>query len=85
MKTVTTDVLVIGGGAAGLRAAIEARRSKTDVLLVTKTPAGLGNCTAYAGGGFQAPFGKMTPEEHFERTVRGGRFLGNQRLVEDGR
>jgi succinate dehydrogenase/fumarate reductase flavoprotein subunit len=82
MKTVTTDVLVIGGGAAGLRAAIEAHRSKTDVLLVTKTPAGLGNCTAYAGGGFQASFGKMTPEEHFERTVRGGRFLGNQRLVE---
>jgi succinate dehydrogenase/fumarate reductase flavoprotein subunit len=82
MKTLTTDVLVIGGGAAGLRAAIEARRFKAQVLLVTKTPAGLGNCTAYAGGGFQAPFGRMTSEEHFERTVKGGRFLGNQRLIE---
>jgi fumarate reductase (CoM/CoB) subunit A len=82
MKTFTTDVLVVGGGAAGLRAAIEARRLKVNVLLVTKTPAGLGNCTAYAGGGFQAPFGRVSPEEHFKRTVKGGRYLGNQKLVE---
>jgi len=82
MRVLKTDVLVIGGGAAGLRAAIEARQANVAVLLASKTPAGLGNCTAYAGGGFQAPFGKFTPEQHFERTVRGGKFLNNQRLVE---
>jgi succinate dehydrogenase/fumarate reductase flavoprotein subunit len=82
MKTMSTDVLVIGGGAAGLRTAIEARRSKVDVLLVSKTPPGLGNCSAYAGGGFQGPLGKLTPEEHFERTMKGGKFLNNRRLVE---
>ena len=82
MKTMNADVLVIGGGAAGLRAAIEARRSMVDVLLVSKTPPGLGNCTAYAGGGFQGPLGKLTPEEHFQRTVKGGKFLNNRKLVE---
>jgi len=82
LKTVSADVLIIGGGAAGLRAAIEARRSKIDVLLISKTPPGLGNCTAYAGGGFQGPLGKLTPEEHIERTVKGGKFLNNRKLVE---
>jgi len=82
MAILKTDVLVVGGGAAGLRAAIEARRSGEDVLLISKTPLGFGNCTAYAGGGFQAPFGKMTPQEHFTRTVKGGKFLNNQKLVE---
>jgi len=82
MKRQKADVLVVGAGAAGLRAAIEARRANVNVLLVSKTPVGLGSCTAYAGGGFQASFGKMTPEEHFERTVKGGKFLNDQRLVE---
>ena len=77
-----TDVLVIGAGAAGLRAAIEAHRSGVDVLLVSKTPVGLGSCSTYAGGGFQASFGKLTPKAHFERTVKGGKFLNNQKLVE---
>jgi len=82
MRVLKTDVLVIGGGAAGLRAAIEARRANVAVLLVSKTPAGLGSCTAYAGGGFQAPFGKFTPKQHFERTIRGGKSLNNQKLVD---
>ena len=77
-----TEVLVVGGGAAGLRAAIEARRFKREVLLISKTPAGFGSCSTHAGGGFFASFGRMTPEEHFEQTVRGGKFLNNQRLVE---
>lgn len=82
MIALETDVLVIGAGAAGLRAAIEARRSGVDVLLVSKTPVGLGSCSTYAGGGFQASFGKFTPKAHFDRTVKGGKFLNNQKLVE---
>ncbi len=82
MRALKTDVLVIGAGAAGLRAAIEARRASADVRLLSKTPAGLGNCTAYAGGGFQASFGKLTPEKHSERTVKGGKFLNDQKLVD---
>jgi len=82
MIALKTDVLVIGAGAAGLRAAIEAHRSGADVLLVSKTPVGLGSCSTYAGGGFQASFGKLTPKAHFERTVKGGKFLNNQKLVE---
>lgn len=77
-----TDVLVIGAGSAGLRAAIEAKRLGARVILLSKTRAGLGSCSAYAGGGLQAPVGSLTPEEHFRRAVMGGKFVNNQRLLE---
>ncbi|MFQ6075466.1 MAG: FAD-dependent oxidoreductase [Candidatus Bathyarchaeia archaeon] len=79
---VETDVLIVGGGAAGLRAAIEAKRSGVDVLLVSKAPLGYANSTAYAGGIFRAAVRGMTAERHFEETVVGGNFLNDQRLVE---
>ncbi|MEG2212643.1 MAG: FAD-dependent oxidoreductase [Clostridiales bacterium] len=49
-KRVTTDVLVIGSGMAGLRAAIEAKRSGLDVLLVDKSVLGRASSSVYAGG-----------------------------------
>lgn len=76
-----TDVLVVGGGAAGLRAAIEARRRGVDVLLVSKAPMGHANSTAYAGGVLRAAVGGMTCQRHLEETVVGGCFLNDQRLV----
>ena len=83
-----TDILVIGGGAAGLRAAIEARRKGFDVVLASKAPAGYGSSTFYAGGGFRAAFGRYSPRQHFEETIRGGKFLNSQehvkRLVDEG-
>ncbi|MBW1921715.1 MAG: FAD-dependent oxidoreductase, partial [Deltaproteobacteria bacterium] len=45
-----TDVLVIGSGIAGVRAAIEAKRSGLDVLLVDKSLLGRASCSIYAGG-----------------------------------
>ena len=48
----TTDVLVLGGGGAGLRAALEARRAGVDVVLVSKQPAGGTSCTAHGAGYF---------------------------------
>lgn len=82
MRVEETDVLVIGAGSAGLRAAIEAKRFGARVVLLSKTRAGLGSCSAYAGGGLQAPIGSLTPEEHFRRAVAGGKFVNNQRLLE---
>ncbi|MFH0848498.1 MAG: FAD-binding protein [archaeon] len=82
MQVLETDVLVIGAGSAGLRASIEARRGGASVVLLSKSKAGFGSCSTYAGGGMQGPFGSLTPEEHFRRTVLGGKFLNNQRLLE---
>ena len=87
-----TDVLVIGTGLAGLRAAIEARRFGQRVLLIDKALIGINNNTAMAGGGFKAALPNFldtsvekqydTPDEHFHDTVEYGEFLGDQALVE---
>ncbi len=80
------DVLVVGGGGAGARAAIEARKHNLEVLLVVKGLFGRSGCTVMAEGGYNAAFGFVDPEDserlHFEDTVIGGRFLNNQKLVE---
>ncbi len=82
IKVVDADVLVIGSGAAGLGAAIEARRQGVEVLLTSKSLTGLANCSIYSEGGFTAPFGTLTKENHFKTTVVAGRYINNQRLVE---
>ena len=87
------DVLVIGTGAAGLRAAIEAGRYGANVLVIDKSLIGVNNNTAFAGGGLKAALpgilddsmnkaGYKTPEEHIVETIKYGAFLSNQRLVE---
>lgn len=87
-----TDVLVIGSGAAGLRAAIEARRYGAQVVLVDKSLIGVNNNTVFSGGGFKGALpgildpsrGKQyeTPEAHMVETIQYGAFLSNQKLVE---
>ncbi|RJS87223.1 FAD-binding protein [Candidatus Bathyarchaeota archaeon] len=82
MKTLETDVLVIGGGAAGLRAAIEAVRGGVKPLVVCKGKAGYNTTTAVSGGGLKAAVGGASVEEHIEDTLRTGRGLNDRRLVE---
>ena len=91
-KVLKPDVLVIGTGAAGLRAAIEARRYGAEVLVVDKSLIGVNNNTVFAGGGLKAALpgildesmakGYQTPEEHIADTIRYGAYLNNQKLVE---
>lgn len=76
-----TDVLIIGGGAAGLRASIEARRRGSEVILASKAPMGYSSSTLYSGGGFRAAFGGYSKERHFEETIIGGKLLNDQELV----
>ena len=66
MKSTETDVLIIGSGAAGLRAAIEARKNKVQVSLVSKTPIGMGSCTTYSGAGFTAAIEDFSLQDHFK-------------------
>lgn len=81
MKQLSTDVLIIGSGGAGLRAAIEARRQGVNVLLVSKGKLGPANCAALAGGVFRASQGEKGIAEHFQETLEAGRFLNNPALV----
>ena len=78
------DVLVIGGGGAGLRAAIEAREHGADVLVVSKVRVGYGNNTYISKATIAAPGQGSTADDQdvlVEDTVVGGRFLNDQKLV----
>lgn len=75
-------VVVVGSGGAGLTAALAARHAGAEVVVLSKTKAGIANCTAYAGGYFSLASGAVTPREHFERVMRTGCFVSDSRLVD---
>jgi succinate dehydrogenase / fumarate reductase, flavoprotein subunit len=79
------DVLIIGAGGAGLRAAIEAKRRGLSVGVVTKSLLGKAH-TVMAEGGIAAAMGNVYPEDnwmvHFRDTMRGGKYLNNYRMAE---
>ncbi len=76
-----TDVLVLGTGGAGLRAALAARHRGAEVLVVSKMQAEDPNCTAVAWGGTTYATAAHQAEL-FRQVVHTGGFLSNQRLVE---
>lgn len=81
-QRIQTDVLVIGAGAAGLRAALAAAEAGSKVLIVNKGPVGKSGITLTAAGGMQAPIlPEDSPEQFFRDTVTGGYHLGDQNLV----
>jgi succinate dehydrogenase / fumarate reductase flavoprotein subunit len=79
------DVLVIGAGGAGLRAAIEASLQGTRVALVTKSLLGKAH-TVMAEGGMAAALANVDDRDnwrvHFADTMRGGQYLNNSRMAE---
>lgn len=79
------DVLVIGTGGAGLRAAVAAHEKGAKTLLVSKTLAGKAGCTVMAEGGYNAAIRtfdpKDSPQSHFEDTINSGAGLSNPELV----
>ena len=81
MTHLSTDVLIIGSGGAGLRAAIEARRYGVSVLLITKGTARFDCCTAAAMGSFRVSWEDKDIEEHFYETLNAGKHLNNPELV----
>jgi fumarate reductase (CoM/CoB) subunit A len=79
-----TDVLVIGSGAAGSRAAIEACEYSADVLLVSKGVPGRSGTTNLAGVHYAAAVGHAdddTPRHHFEDTIIEARWIADQELA----
>ena len=79
------DVVVIGAGGAGLRAAIEASAQKAKVALVCKSLLGKAH-TVMAEGGAAAALGNVMSEDnwrvHFRDTMRGGKMHNNWRMAQ---
>ncbi len=79
------DVVVIGAGGAGLRAAIAAREAGKRVAIICKSLFGKAH-TVMAEGGIAAAMGNVNShdnsEVHFRDTMRGGKFLNNPRMAE---
>jgi succinate dehydrogenase / fumarate reductase flavoprotein subunit len=79
------DVVVVGAGGSGLRAAIEARHAGKRTAIISKSLFGKAH-TVMAEGGCAAALGNSNPNDnwqvHFRDTMRGGKFLNNWRMAE---
>src|SRR5512146_3550315 len=84
-QTVEHDVLVIGAGGAGLRAAIEASAQGASVGVICKSLLGKAH-TVMAEGGMAAAMGNVDDRDnwqtHFADTMRGGQYVNNWRMAE---
>jgi succinate dehydrogenase / fumarate reductase flavoprotein subunit len=84
-ETQEHDVLIIGAGGAGLRAAIEARAQGARVAVVTKSLLGKAH-TVMAEGGIAAAMANVDAADnwrvHFRDTMRGGKLLNNWRMAQ---
>ncbi|MHA2276072.1 MAG: fumarate reductase/succinate dehydrogenase flavoprotein subunit [Candidatus Kariarchaeaceae archaeon] len=85
IKHLNYDLLIIGAGGTGLRAAIEAAKEDISIAVVTKTNLGKAH-TVMAEGGVAASFGNVNPKDnwevHYHDTIKGGGYHGNWKLVE---
>ena len=82
-KYTEADVLIIGGGIAGIRAAVEASEQGTKVVLVNKGYVGQDGAAVWmAGGGFQAAlYPPDSIDQHIKDTIIAGKFLNQQDQV----
>jgi succinate dehydrogenase / fumarate reductase flavoprotein subunit len=85
IERLSYDVVVIGAGGSGLRAAIEARLAGQRTAIISKSLFGKAH-TVMAEGGAAAAMGNVNSRDnwmvHFRDTMRGGKFLNNWRMAE---
>jgi succinate dehydrogenase flavoprotein subunit len=85
IQRLSYDVVVVGAGGSGLRAAIEARLAGKRTAVISKSLFGKAH-TVMAEGGCAAAMGNVNPRDnwqvHFRDTMRGGKFLNNWRMAE---
>jgi succinate dehydrogenase/fumarate reductase flavoprotein subunit len=88
MEVLTTDILVIGSGLAGLLSALEAEKTGLHVLIVGKFAIGMGTNTSLSNGAFTASSSFFSKEEHLQATLESGKGLNQikrvKTLVEKG-
>ena len=86
IKTISSDVLIIGSGGAGSRAAIEVDDAGLKPLIVSKGLSFRSGCTGMAEGGYNAVFKTVDKDDsieaHIHDTLKGGSYLNDEKLVE---
>ncbi|WP_407414386.1 fumarate reductase (CoM/CoB) subunit TfrA [Methanobrevibacter sp.] len=86
IKTISTDVLIIGSGGAGSRAAIEVDDAGLKAIIVSKGLSFRSGCTGMAEGGYNAVFKTVDKNDsidaHIHDTLKGGSYLNDKKLVE---
>lgn len=82
MQDIRCEVLVMGGGAAAMRAAIAAHDTGADVVIVSKQNPGYSGNTVIARSGHSAPFDPAdAPTIFFEDVIKGGEGINHQPIV----
>jgi succinate dehydrogenase/fumarate reductase flavoprotein subunit len=82
MEHVNCDVLVLGSGSAGLRAALSAREADLEVLVVSKGKPGRSTATWMSSGVMAGSTNEATLKDHLDRTLLAGRGINQRELVE---
>jgi fumarate reductase (CoM/CoB) subunit A len=82
MEIHKTDVLVIGGGGAGMRAALAAKENRAEVLIVSKTPLGKSTCTYLSAGAISLAVEGFSNETHLQFTLQSGKGINTRELAE---
>ena len=86
VKYITTDVLIVGSGGAGSRAAIEVDNAGLKATIVSKGLSFRSGCTGMAEGGYNAVFKAVDEDDsieaHIKDTLKGGSYLNDRKLVE---
>ncbi len=84
-ETFETDVLIVGGGLAALRAALSARQAGADVIIAVKRKLGQSGSSANTTGGYAAASAEFDPEDdaaqHYADTIAGGGWVNERPLV----
>ncbi len=76
------EVIVIGGGCAGIVAALEAEKNGANVMLIGRGTIGIGTNSALSNGFFAGPTLHTTPEQYFRKTLQTGKGLNRELMVE---
>jgi len=82
MEKILCDVLVVGGGLAGLRAAIESKKYVKDVVILTKGYVGRGGCSSISEGILNAPLAENDSSElYYEDIIKGSANVSDPGLA----
>ena len=86
VKNIQTDVLIVGSGGAGSRAAIEVDDAGLKATIVSKGLSFRSGCTGMAEGGYNAVFKAVDEKDsidaHIKDTLKGGSYLNDKKLVD---
>jgi fumarate reductase flavoprotein subunit len=84
IEQLTTDILILGSGGAGLFAALHAKQAAPDleIMVAVKGLLGKCGCTRMVQGGYNVALAPTdSVERHFMDTIEGGKWLNNQALA----